>query len=335
MKQPLVSIIVPVYNNEIFLSQCMESILGQDYTYIEIIAVDDGSTDDSANILNELAKKDKRLHVYSKANNGVSSARNFGIKKARGDYIFFVDSDDCIAKNCISYLLALAEKNNSPVATVPMPNKFTGKDSLIDAADLTDSNTYVISGEKAATMMLSYKIVISSWGKLFSKEIIEKNKICFDESLAYGEGFLFSVACFLSSNSVAIGDRKVYNYRLDNATSAMTKYSDRMITDSLSSLEKMGALIKHKNRALSRALSYAKWHTYCDCYNTIVGAGVHDSALKKQLSSKIRRNSLKHIIIDIPVKDKIKCVLFFVSPYLASIIINSGRKRSFTKCQQK
>lgn len=183
--------------------------------------------------------------------------------------------------------------------------------------------------------MLSYKIVISSWGKLFSKEIIEKNKICFDESLAYGEGFLFSVACFLSSNSVAIGDRKVYNYRLDNATSAMTKYSDRMITDSLSSLEKMGALIKHKNLALSRALSYAKWHTYCDCYNTIVGAGVHDSALKKQLSSKIRRNSLKHIIIDIPVKDKIKCVLFFVSPYLASIIINSGRKRSFTKCQQK
>ncbi|MBQ7413489.1 MAG: glycosyltransferase family 2 protein [Alphaproteobacteria bacterium] len=93
-KSDIVSVIVPVYNTALYLPDCLDSVLNQTYPYFEIICIDDGSTDDSAKILSDFAKVDKRIHFYSQKNAGVSAARNFGIQKAKGKYICFLDSDD-------------------------------------------------------------------------------------------------------------------------------------------------------------------------------------------------------------------------------------------------
>ena len=101
----MISIIVPVYNNESYIGKCIESIINQSYSEIEIIIVNDGSTDDTERIVKEYRQKDERIKLYTIDNAGVSNARNFGISKAVGEYIGFVDSDDYIQKNMYEVLL--------------------------------------------------------------------------------------------------------------------------------------------------------------------------------------------------------------------------------------
>ena len=99
MEECMISIIVPVYNAEMHLNKCVDSILAQTYTNIELILVDDGSCDGSERICDEYQMKDSRVFVFHKENGGVSSARNLALKKARGDYVMFVDADDWIEEN--------------------------------------------------------------------------------------------------------------------------------------------------------------------------------------------------------------------------------------------
>lgn len=101
MKNPLVSIIVPVYNTEKYIRECLNSLIQQSYSHIEIIAVDDGSTDNSLCLLKKLAAKDSRLKVFSQPNQGVSAARNLALSKATGTYVMFVDADDWIDSSTI------------------------------------------------------------------------------------------------------------------------------------------------------------------------------------------------------------------------------------------
>ena len=108
MNEPLISVIVPVYNVEKYLPQCLDSIKNQTYTNLEIILVDDGSTDSSESICEDYAKSDSRIKLYHKENGGLSDARNYGIERASGQYFTFIDSDDYITKDYVSYLLELA-----------------------------------------------------------------------------------------------------------------------------------------------------------------------------------------------------------------------------------
>ena len=97
----LVSVIIPVYNVEIYLRECLQSVIGQTYKNLEILLIDDGATDNSGKICDEIAKEDQRIKVFHRENEGVSAARNFGIEQASGGWIFFVDSDDLLMQNTI------------------------------------------------------------------------------------------------------------------------------------------------------------------------------------------------------------------------------------------
>ena len=111
----VVSIIIPVYNVEEFIFKTVKSVMNQDYKDIEIILVDDGSPDNSAKIIDELAKRDDRIVCVHKDNGGVSSARNVGLRMASGEYVTFIDGDDWVEPNYISYLLNLVESNNCQI----------------------------------------------------------------------------------------------------------------------------------------------------------------------------------------------------------------------------
>ena len=116
MKNPEISIIIPVYNAEKYLGRCIESVLSQTYRDFELILVDDGSSDSSGQICDAYANKDARIHVIHKENGGVSSARNRGIKEALGEYIMFIDSDDSIVEHCFSFLFE--ERTSMPDLTI-------------------------------------------------------------------------------------------------------------------------------------------------------------------------------------------------------------------------
>ena len=124
INEPLITIIVPVYNGEKYIDQCINSILNQEYKNIELILVNDGSKDNSKLILDNWAKRESKIKVIHQENSGVSVARNKGIEMAQGSYITFVDVDDYVAKDYISYYYNLIKEYDAQIALTPMPQKF-------------------------------------------------------------------------------------------------------------------------------------------------------------------------------------------------------------------
>ena len=121
-----VSIIMPVYNSEKYVGEAIESVLAQDYDNFELICVNDGSTDNSLSIIKEYEKKDSRIKVYTKENGGISSTRNYGIKKATGEYIGFIDNDDEYAPNLISDNIKIIDEDQSEIIKFNKTKKYVG-----------------------------------------------------------------------------------------------------------------------------------------------------------------------------------------------------------------
>lgn len=330
-KKPLISIVVPVYNGECYLKECIESIIKQDYKNIEIIIVDDGSKDKSLKISKELATKDKRIKVIHQENSGVSVARNNGIDSCVGEYICFIDVDDYISEDYISYFYNLIVENNAEIALTPMPRRFNEETKNIIVEEKEDK-VEIWSGVKAATQMLYYNVVIAPWNKLISVDLIRKNKLSFNPNLSFGEGFNFSVDCFQRAKRVAVGHRKVYHYRVDNPNSVMTKFSLKLVNGSIEAQETIKSNLVKKTPELLHACKYANWHTHCDCLNTIIGS--HNIKQYREEYKKVKkvckRDALCSLTSPISIKEKIKGILYFISPLLTAKIINHFRLRKFT-----
>ena len=231
-KKPLISVIVPVYNGEKYIKECVDSLINQSYENVEIVIVNDGSTDSTKEIICSNYKKYRNIVIVEKKNSGVSDSRNIGIKLAKGKFITFVDSDDTVEPEFVNYLYNLAMENDSQVALTRFPNKITNKYEKVLVSENKDTIKNV-SGDQAARDMLYYKIVISSWNKLYDLNFIKENHILFDSHLFYGEGFDFVINCFLHAEKVSIGSLKYYNYRVDNASSVMTCFRPQLVYGSL------------------------------------------------------------------------------------------------------
>lgn len=330
-EKELISIVVPVFNGEKYLKECINSIKNNEYKNIEIIIVDDGSTDKTLNIANSLSEEDSRIRVIHQDNAGVSTARNKGIDNAKGEYICFVDSDDFISKDYIGYFYKLIKQENAEIALTPMPRKFN-EQTKYDFIDEEKDFINVLSGNETAKQMLYYNIVIAPWNKMISLDLIRKNNLKFNPELSFGEGFNFSVDCFQRANRVAIGHRKVYQYRVDNPNSVMTKFSLKLVQGSIRAQEVIKENLVTRSKDMLKACKYANWHTYCDCFNTIVGSGVAKKypELYKKIKKVCRKDSLCALGAPISLKEKIKSLIYFISPFIASKLINHFRIRKFT-----
>lgn len=332
-EKPLISIIVPIYNAEIYLDKCIKSILNQSYDNFELILVNDGSADNSANIVKKYMENDKRIIYLNQKQSGVSAARNNGINNAHGDFITFIDADDMIEKDYLEYLLSLFSNRNIDVTLSTFPFKI--KNDSKKNKQIMDDKVNEMSGIDATKEMLLYKIVISSWNKMFKTELIKNKKIMFNENLSYGEGFEFVIKSFLASNRVAIGKRHIYDYRVDNKNSAMTKFKISQITGSILAQDIIYDRIKKlNNSSLNIACKYSCWHTYCDCLNSIIGTKSQneiDRKLYNKIVNKCKKDAIIAFKLSIPKQDKIKAILFLINPVFASKIINKLRKRKFNK----
>lgn len=210
MNNQLVSIIVPIYKVEEYLDECIESIVHQTYPNIEIILVDDGSPDRCPQLCDEWAKKDNRIKVIHKENGGVSSARNAGINLAKGEWIWFVDSDDTAQINAIE---ELAEYLNAADLIV-----FNAKiDELYTKDEKFFYNYY-----------FRYQFGFEPWNKLYKKSIIEDHGLRFDLKEKIGEDLLFNIMYYKFAEKYYFTDKHCYNYRIRENSAMNSNNSIRL-----------------------------------------------------------------------------------------------------------
>lgn len=222
-KNPKFSIIVPVYNVEKYLCFCLDSLINQSLKDIEIICVNDGSTDSSLSILREYEKLDERIIVIDKNNGGLSSARNAGLDVAEGEYILYVDSDDYLGENtCDRLYMEILQEN--PDIIVFGTNIFPWIASSEHISWLyktlnVETKQYENNSIKALFNEQASKPFV--WNECYRREIIERHHIRFDENLRYGEDMLYLFMIFPRTCKVGYIQDKLYFYRCERENSLM------------------------------------------------------------------------------------------------------------------
>lgn len=210
MEKPILSIIVPVYNVENYIKDCIDSLIKQTIKSVEIIVVNDGSKDSSMDIVKEY--NNEKIKIVNKVNGGLSSARNAGIKVAQGKYIAFVDSDDFISNNTVyEDMVSYLEKSNSDIIVgkgswyynekkiIPM-NKYAFKDNIIS------SEEYLI------TSIREHRIFVPVWLNIIKSSILIDNNLKFTEGILH-EDELFSPQLFLKAKKILLYNKDFYMYR--------------------------------------------------------------------------------------------------------------------------
>ena len=209
----VVSIIIPAYNSEKFIRRCLDSVVNQIYKNIEIIVVDDASTDNTEKIIKEYAEKDNRIKIVNKENGGLSSARNEGLKYVTSDYVGFVDSDDWIEPDTYELALSAVQKNN--VDFVSWGAKIVLDDDIKEEtpsiASARNYHNLKLIGYHNVTDSVLTKTTVTVWNKLFKISIIRDNNLTFPNGLLYEDNeFFFKYAVYCKSAYYI--DKYLYNY---------------------------------------------------------------------------------------------------------------------------
>ena len=214
---PIISIVVPIYNQEKYLEKCINSLLVQTYTELEIILVDDGSTDKSGAICDVFAQKDSRIKVIHKENGGLSDARNAGIDIARGEYIGFVDSDDYVAENIYEKMYNVLAENNADMvvcncALIDSNNQLI-EEKKYQFIDQICSGMEIINGKFITEE--SYFLTVVAWNKLLRKEIF--SVLRYPRGRYHEDEFIFHELYSQAARVICIDD-KLYFYRQAEGT---------------------------------------------------------------------------------------------------------------------
>lgn len=223
-KKPKFSIIVPVYNVRNYLGLCIQSLINQTLKDIEIICVNDGSTDDSLNILQEYAKKDYRIKICDKLNGGSSSARNLGLDVAEGEFILFVDSDDILEKEACDRLYMEILQTGADIVVFGakvFPQYVANKHAWLWTNLYVNLKHYKGNCVDALFNEKPSKPFI--WNKCYRRSVIEENHIRFDEELSLGEDNLFLFEIFPNVEQIVYIPDQLYNYRCERTGSLMDK----------------------------------------------------------------------------------------------------------------
>lgn len=241
-----ISVIVPVYNVEGLLSKCVESILNQTFKNFEILLIDDGSKDKSGDICEEFAKKDSRVKVYHKKNGGLSSARNYGMRYAEGEYYTFIDSDDFIDETMLKILYENIIENNVDLSITGVRDIYEGKTSV----DVKRERMLLSSEETLKLMLMGKKINVYAVSKLYKKTIFDDLE--YPEGKAYEDSYII-VDILKKCSRIFIDTIPQYNYYHRANSITTLQYSARdmdyieawtnnfdKIKDAFPSLEELG-----------------------------------------------------------------------------------------------
>lgn len=304
-----VSVIVPIYKVERYIEKCVTSLTNQDYQNIEIILVDDGSPDSSADIIDRLALHDGRIKVIHKENGGVSSARNAGIEAATGDYIMFVDGDDWVEQDYASYFLHAVKSSGCPIG-MNTNNFYAGSGQ-------TKDRIYTIDAEKAIEWIYIGRLFVAVWNKIYSAKLLKEKAVCFNNEIWYGEGMLFNIEALQFCDEVAICEKSVYHQTV-NPNSAMRSFNLNSNFCGIRSMELQRTKWKKVNARIEKVWKY---HRYCFNRSIIDGLVRSDmvnnnKAVFDECRQDIRRNIKIPLTADISPKNKLTWIGYYIRPTL-------------------
>ncbi|MBQ2715049.1 MAG: glycosyltransferase family 2 protein [Clostridia bacterium] len=224
MKEGVISVIIPVYNAELYLRETIESVLNQSYKSVELLLVNDGSKDGSSAICHEFAKAHDNVKVFDRDNHGVSATRNFGLSHAEGEFIWFCDSDDTIAENAFEIVMREQKEHDADVVIGGMNFCFVSEGKVDEKA--VEKKLIITQDELAKNYkeIFSKNYVSSLWNKLIRSSLIKENEITWDETLCLYEDYVFSMDCLTKANKIVCIPNCVYNYMFRNANSLSHRY---------------------------------------------------------------------------------------------------------------
>lgn len=305
-----ISIIIPVYNVEPYIRKCLDSVLEQTYTNLEILLINDGSPDGCGAICDEYAEKDSRIKVFHKENGGLSSALNVGLKNFTGDYIGFVDSDDWIEPN-------MYEQLHNTVNGVDIAVCSYFKDTISSTERIANKNRIserIISTENMLLypLMRDYYMGFCGyvWNKLYSADIIRESRLLFDENIKYAMDVLFYE--MLVSSQGCTGsyiDAPLYHYiERDGAITQSESFNVK--TDILTVYKRVEEILPEEHKYWARGF-------YCYHASVICELAIRKSnqEMKKRMQAEIRSHLEDYIRTNIEFPEKIERMRSLVDAY--------------------
>lgn len=286
MSKPVLSIIIPAYNAGSYIKKIVTKILNQGIKNIELIVVDDGSSDNTINVLRGIQSKDKRLVVLSKKNGGPSSARNLGIKKSKGKYIMFVDSDDDISTNLFGRMIAAIEESDSDVVVCGWRVDLNKDDQLVKgykrispAEELVSDNDTNLK-EFVLRSIGNDGTLYNLWNKIFKAEVIKDNTLLFREDLRFGEDLVFFLQYIGFSSKLMLIPDILYFYRADSSSSVFSKSS----LDSEYRVENLKELATFSDSDNEKIRDLSSWVRYRWLISYSIRLAYSDFSFSKKIS---------------------------------------------------
>lgn len=292
--EPFVSIVVPVFNSEKYLKDCVESLLKQSFTDFEIILVDDGSTDRSSQMCDEFASHSERISVIHKANGGVSSARNVGINEAKGKWITFVDSDDELYSDALDLLVRNSVGTDIVIAETDENYKGLSKYYLNENDNIEEWSLRDFALELFHPKNNIYKGFTHA--KLFKTDILRDFKILFNEKILYNEDRLFSLEYVVKSGGkIKYLPKKIYNYKVRDEGAMQKMQRDEFETDLDATILMRHLLIPIQNKSIKF------WLTENGIVSWITNYKIKDKEnikkKRKRLNKKLREFDTFYVIL--------------------------------------
>lgn len=271
MNKAKVSIVVPIYNVEQYLAECINSLINQSYDNIEIILVDDGSPDASPSICDEYKGKDCRIRVFHKENGGVSDARNLGILEASGEWIMFLDADDYLSKHAIEKMVNVAQKFNADIVGTYFYRTYANTEICYTRTAYEESYEIDDSSEKIVREMIFfperitqlYPTCLVPWGKIIKTKLIKENKLTFNTQMTLHEDAIFNMQLFSKVRKHAICSEPLIHYR--QRKNSLTQISGKNYFDTnIKYCQMVKYLINEK--ILQIDMSENDYYTLCSKY---------------------------------------------------------------------
>lgn len=318
----LVSIIIPVYNAEKYISDCLESVMNQTYSHLEIILVNDGSTDDSKKICEMFAKSDNRFIIINQSNLGQASARNTGLNIAKGKYIAFVDSDDTIDSKMFENLVKLIQEYRCDIA-------ICGHKTIYEKKDFHKNfGKYRIRSMNNDELWeeIFGKLNNAVWNKLFKRELLDN--VQFPTNLVHGEDLIFNLKYLTKCRTGVFDETPYYNYLKRNNSITMSNFSEKKLMEITSKDTAFEIVKKYKRSQLKSALKF--------CFRARINVirGIVRANLANEYSNEIQSfqnyiiHNYKNIYHDLKIKERIEyhLVTKFFNLYIKIIrrFFNSG-----------
>lgn len=302
----LVSIVIPAYNVEDYVEECVNSILKQTYTEYEVIIIDDGSSDNTYKICKELASKNPKVYIYQQENQGVSSARNKGLEVAKGNFIVFVDADDIVSPYYVEVLVKLASQGDLGMV---------GYTSEFEKLENKERNKIICENTKSIIddILCGKKYDGYLWNKIFKQSIIKKEQIKFKQNITIWEDLLFVLEYLYYSSSAIISGSKLYYYRYRKSSAVnsmeLDKYKSKyeIISEIKKSEFTQNNLCKNKIKKLyyELTLSYCNQLLICNQDSNEVNTILDTIIVKDLISCKKTIFIIKYIYL------RVKCNQFF------------------------